>query len=92
MIWRVTKPGAADRAKCRWHNWFAWYPVRVPTKGRMSQQHKVWLQTVRRKGAYQIGFECCYWSWLYVLPGGEYQDNPKERYAPMPECKPPKEI
>jgi len=73
MIWRVTKPGAVDRAKRRWHWWFAWYPVRVPSKGRMSNQHKVWLQKVRRRiRTERIAFDhFCVWKY-YCLPGDEF--------------------
>lgn len=50
MKWRVRKPYARIRAKHRWHKWFAWYPVRVPTKGKMSGMTMVWLETIERKG------------------------------------------
>jgi len=49
MKWRVRKPGAILRSLTRWHKWFAWFPVRVPTKGRMSGQTKVWLETIERR-------------------------------------------
>jgi len=78
MIWRVRKPGTKDRAKHQWHNWFAWYPVRVPTKGRMSKQHKVWLKTVRRRGTLEMcGFTDAYWHWRFVLSGDEYWEKSK---------------
>jgi hypothetical protein len=69
MKWRVRKPGAKYRAKKRWHLWFAWYPVRVPTNGRMSGQKKVWLEKVYRKGEYVLSYESCYWFWEYKLKG-----------------------
>ena len=78
MIWRVRKPGAKYRAKHQWHNWFAWYPVRVPTRGRMSRQHKIWLKTVRRRGTLEWdGGLDTYWNWRYALPGDEYWPKPK---------------
>lgn len=94
MKWRVRKPGAKFKVKCRWHNWFAWYPVRVPTKGRMSGMTKVWLQTVRRKGAVVYDSTACYsWNWHYALNGEEYPlKKRKWNYPPMPHCKPPKEV
>ena len=49
MRCKCRKPEVRKRAWQRWHNWFAWYPVRVPTKGRNSGQQFVWLETVRRK-------------------------------------------
>lgn len=49
MRWKCRKPEARERAWKMWHDWFAWYPVRVPTKGRTSGQTFVWLETVRRK-------------------------------------------
>lgn len=57
MKWRVRKPGAKERAKRLWHTWFAWYPVRVPTKGRMSGMKMVWLSKVKRKSK---TFYCMY--------------------------------
>jgi hypothetical protein len=49
MRWKCRKPEARKRAWQRWHDWFAWYPVRVPTKGRNSGQRFVWLEIVRRQ-------------------------------------------
>ena len=69
MKWRVRKPGAKWHLRYRtltnWHLWFAWYPVRVPTKGKMSKQHKVWLVKVQRKGTHPTCYEGAYWSWEY---------------------------
>lgn len=97
MIWTVRKKGAKERAKAYWHDWFAWYPVRVPTKGRMAGQRKVWLQTIRRKGDKRMiaDYDGCwtyYYHWYYALPDGDYDVKPKPKYAPMPECKPPREV
>ena len=68
MKWRVGKPGAKRRLKKQWHRWYAWYPVRVPTYGRMSGQHRVCLVQIWRRGTpYRTGqygeHEC--WSWEY---------------------------
>lgn len=52
MKFRVRKPAASWEALKRWHIWFAWYPVRVPTRGRLSGQTLVWLEKVKRKGTY----------------------------------------
>jgi len=70
MKWRVRKPGSKVRLKYkklkRWHLWFAWYPVRVPTKGRMSKQHKIWFAKVYRKGKRCSDYEGGYfWTWQY---------------------------
>jgi hypothetical protein len=52
MRWRVLtkseKLAALIQAKCAWHKWFAWYPVRVvdPETGHTL---KVWLEYVGRK-------------------------------------------
>jgi hypothetical protein len=64
MKWKVRKPNARMRAKHLWHKWYAWYPVRVPTKGKMSGMTMVWLETIERKGS------SCYlgddvWQWSY---------------------------
>jgi len=86
MIWRVTKPRAKHRAKKLWHDWFAWYPVRVPTMGRMSGQHKVWLKTVRRRGTLEmISPTSANWNWRYVLPGDEYRLKSKPVEPPPSE-------
>lgn len=61
MKWRVRKPHARFRAKERWHKWFAWHPVRVPTKGKMSGMTMVWFETIERKGSYYYDA----WSWNY---------------------------
>lgn len=75
MIWKVRKRSAKFRAKHQWHNWFAWYPVRIPTKGRMSGMHKVWLTTVHRRGTYEGWVDDSYWFWRYAFPGEEYWEK-----------------
>jgi hypothetical protein len=65
MRWRVRKPGAKQSLKHKWHLWFAWHPVRVPTKGRMSGQHMVWLEKVQRKGRKELCYDGSYWVWSY---------------------------
>lgn len=65
MKWRVRKPGAKHRALKKWHTWFAWHPVRVPTEGRMSGMTMVWLQNIRRKGTYYYGYGDSCWEWEY---------------------------
>lgn len=63
MKWKCRKPGTRERALHWWHDWFAWFPVRVPTKGRRSGQKMVWLETVRRKRNLHIdreGYMCTY--------------------------------
>lgn len=42
-----------------WHNWFAWYPVRI------SDTELVWLQIVKRKAIEFSTFGSPYW--LYKL-------------------------
>jgi hypothetical protein len=62
---RVRKPWARYRALHRWHKWFAWYPVRVPSKGRMSDMTLVWLEFVERKGKRYSGYGHSFWLWEY---------------------------
>jgi hypothetical protein len=60
MKWRVRKPGAQERAIRRWHRWFAWKPVRVPTMGPMSGMTMVWLDTIERRVLYMDSvYELC---------------------------------
>ena len=48
----------------RWHEWFAWYPVRVGWTG-SGHWIKVWLATVLRRGDYKsLRFEHR-WAWEY---------------------------
>ena len=66
MKWRVRKPGAYFRALLRWHHWFAWYPVRIPSKGPMSNMTKVWLETIeRRHGQWKRHGDFYGFSWEY---------------------------
>jgi hypothetical protein len=65
MKWRVRKPVSLFRLHHQWHKWFAWYPVRVPTKGKMSGMTKVWLETIERKGEYHHGMCDGWWNWSY---------------------------
>ena len=67
MKWRVRKIGTRDRALHRWHTWFAWYPVRVPTRGRGSGQTMIWLSPVRRKGTLTYSWAARSWSWEYKM-------------------------
>jgi len=67
MKWRVRKPGARFRAKKWWHVWFAWHPVRVPTKGKFSGMTMVWFEKVARRGKFRCwGLTECSWEWEYV--------------------------
>lgn len=68
MKWRVRKPGARHRALHMWHKWFAWYPVRVPTRGKCSGMTMVWLEVVGRKGRFYSYPLCQYWDWKYRRP------------------------
>lgn len=65
MKWRVRKPGTKIRALHRWHVWFAWYPVRVPTKGKGSGQKMIWLEPVCRRGEFICGWKESAWRWAY---------------------------
>lgn len=50
------------RALGMWHNWFAWFPVRVPSvRGRT----RVWLEVVRRKGTRWFCISGSGWDWEY---------------------------
>ena len=55
MRWRVRKLGARRRAKKQWHYWFAWCPVRVPSKGKNSGMTRVWWEPIERRG-YEPGY------------------------------------
>lgn len=64
MIWfsKPTEDKSVNREK--WHEWFAWFPVRLTDKPHI----KVWLQKVKRKGTeHHRGYSYAYWSYEYVL-------------------------
>jgi hypothetical protein len=65
MRFRVRKPLARHRALHHWHKWFAWRPVRVPIKGRMSNMTMVWFETIYRKGKYDGDMYGNWWNWEY---------------------------
>ena len=67
MRWRVRKPGVRRRAKRMWHRYYAWRPVRVPTRGRMSGVTMVWGEWIERKGKYHYSdvFNRGWWTWKY---------------------------
>ena len=67
MKWRVRKPGVRHRALQMWHRWYAWYPVRVPTNGRMSGMTMVWRETILRKGEFYCYGMDYSWTWIYKL-------------------------
>jgi hypothetical protein len=48
-----------------WHNYFAWFPVRV---GLTKNKRRIfaWLESVRRKGTYYAE-DMSYWVWEYKL-------------------------
>lgn len=46
-------------AKEAWHEWFAWFPVRV-----YSGDCR-WLETVARKGVFNPDYSHYYWTWTY---------------------------
>ena len=77
MRFRVRKPGAKLRAKRtrlkNWHNWFAWFPVRVPQRGK----ELVWLETIERKGT--KGPCHCTWDGYYWW---EYRNIKEVEYDP----------
>lgn len=62
MRWRCRKAGARFRALKMWHKWFAWYPVRVPSR---KGKQRVWLETVRRKGTRWFWSAGVGWDWEY---------------------------
>ena len=69
MMWRCRKPKVKWRAKHFWHPWFAWYPVRIPTQGRKSKMHKVWLCTIHRRGYKVFGWQynlCLKWEYKLI--------------------------
>ena len=65
MKWRVRKPYTRYKALHKWHKWFAWHPVRVPTSGRMSGQTMVWLSNIKRKGTAVGWIDYTHWVWEY---------------------------
>jgi len=65
MKWRVRKPYCRERALHMWHKWFAWFPVRVPSEGRMSEMTMVWLQTIERRGKLFSSPMHNLWLWQY---------------------------
>lgn len=72
MKWRVRKPNTRHRRLHWWHTWFAWYPVRVPTNGRMSKMTRVWLESICRKGKYYYDYEGGgWWMWQYKFMEGK---------------------
>lgn len=93
MKFRVRKPGSKIRLKrykkrkawrdlternSTWHSWFAWFPVRVPTKGRMSGMTLVWLERVERRGKWGTTEESLWdwqWLWTYRFKGVENEKN-----------------
>lgn len=40
---RISKRKTPEKDKTQWHDWFAWYPVRIGDQ-------VVWLETVQRRG------------------------------------------
>jgi hypothetical protein len=46
-------------AKQEWHNWFAWFPVRV------GDRDCRWFETVKRKGHYYALYCDEYWKYEY---------------------------
>lgn len=50
-----------ESAREQWHNWFAWYPVRI---GRHDCR---WLEVIRRKGMLHCGYEGRYWTYKYKV-------------------------
>lgn len=89
MKFRVRKPGSKWRLKRykkrkawrdltarnnAWHSWFAWFPVRVPTKGRISGMTLVWLERIERQGKWGTTEESLWdwqWLWTYKFKGTE---------------------
>lgn len=60
-----------DHPKRKWHNWFAWFPVRVSKK-------IIWLERIQRKGVMN--------SWGHDMGSGsswvfEYKKNESYRLA-----------
>ena len=67
MRWKTRKPFAKRRARHWWHDWFAWYPVRVPNTGKTV----VWLELVQRKGRLSHRWAEGCWIWKYKEVGNE---------------------
>jgi|SaaInlV_100m_DNA_2_1039680.scaffolds.fasta_scaffold162548_2 hypothetical protein len=68
MRWKIRKPYAKRRALHFWHLWFAWHPVRVPTRGRGAGQTLVWLAYVCRKGKLRytvFNSSRTWWNWEF---------------------------
>lgn len=56
MRWQVKRE--ADDPLCRWHKWFAWYPVQIGV-------HWCWLEYVHRK----LTWEYCGYGATYQIRG-----------------------
>jgi hypothetical protein len=56
------------RRKSLWHEWYAWFPVRV---GVTKDGHGIyaWLETVMRKGTYHCWGYDCHWTYEYMSYG-----------------------
>ena len=51
-------------ARKEWHEWFAWYPVRV------ASGDCRWLETVERRGEHDWGYDGeSYWDYEYRAKG-----------------------
>ena len=47
MKWKVESETLKHSRKCKWHKWFAWYPVKQRLENGYYQYF--WLQTVWRR-------------------------------------------
>lgn len=60
MRFRVRKPNAKHRAKKLWHNYYALFPKRVPTRGKRAGMTLVWLEHIERKLTYHACITICW--------------------------------
>lgn len=56
------------KRKESWHDWFAWYPVRL------AEHDCRWLETVERKGTLYYNFSDSWWSYEYREKGHKEEE------------------
>lgn len=60
MKFKIDSKSVKDERKKQWHNWFAWYPVRI------NESETVWLEDIQRKGFLADSTkDSPYWKWFY---------------------------
>ena len=56
------------KARKEWHDWFAWYPVRIAVT--LGSSDCRWLETVERRGEHNWDYDGgSYWDYEYRAKG-----------------------